>query len=276
MPLAPLAAAWAGRARNTPGPWAATGTGPQIAATELDFWPSRILVSATLLGVGDLVTVYRVVGSTRTPIRGADAVTMTDSSLVVVDAEQPFGTPVTYALNVGGTDVASTTPTAHTLVGGKVALSDAIGGDAAEVVVLAWPDRTRTRVATTFVAGGRNIVVGGPLPPPAGPVELYTETDAARVNLVALLEGATSGVLLVRQPGGYAGVDSYQAFISAREVRWSQDGNDPRRRWQLELVEVQAWPAEFLARGYTLADIAAAYAGQTLADLAGDFPTLLA
>jgi hypothetical protein len=250
--------------------------GAALSAVEQDTWPPRMLVSATGIGIGDTVTIARVVGSTRTPVRGADAVTAVDPSLVVTDAELPFGVPVSYVLQLDGVDVATTTPATHTLPGGKVAVTDAIEGSAAEVVILARPERTRTRVASSYVVGGRTVMVSGPMGDPTGQIELHTDTTAGADNLVGVLDGATGGIVQIRQPGGYAGIDAHLAVAGYREVRASQDGTDPRRRWVLDTAEIEPWPTSSVARGYTLQDIADAYAGLTLADLAGDYSTLLA
>lgn len=246
-----------------------------ITATEQDVWPVRMLVSVTGLTLASTVTVYRVVAAARTALRGADGVTAGDTSLVVTDAELPFGTPVSYTVAVNGADVASTSAATHTLVGAKVAVTDAITDTAAEVVIVAWPARDRERDASVYTAGGRTIVVSGPMAGTRSQLQLLTTTDIGRTTLEALLSGATSGVVQVRQPGGYDGVDSYLAILTVHEERFSQDGTDPRRTWTIDVAEVEAWPASFAAAGYTLADVAAAYTGLTLAALAGDHATLL-
>jgi hypothetical protein len=247
-----------------------------ITAVTQDVWPVRVQVTVTGLIAGDLVTIDRVQGSTRTAVRGADAITATDPSLVVVDAELPFGVAVSYEVTIDGVVTASTAPATYTLTGGKVALSDAITGQAAEVAITAWPSRRRVRAATRFDPGGRPVVVAGPLGGAEGQIEVLTMTDVSRDALIDLIAAATSGVLQLRQPGGYGGVDCYIAVLDVTENRVSQDGSDQRRKITLSVVEVDPWPAGFAARGWTLADLAAAYTGLTLADLAGDYSTLLA
>jgi hypothetical protein len=107
-------------------------------------------------------------------------------------------------------------------------------------------------------------------------IELMTETDTARDAMGALLDGATSGVLQVRNPGGYGGTDCYVAIRTDSEARYSQDGSDQRRLWAMDVAAVESWPATFEARGFTLQDIADRYLGLTLTNLAADYPTLLA
>jgi hypothetical protein len=252
------------------------GPATVLVATDQDVWPTRVLVSATGLGIGVDADIYRVVGSARTVLRGAAAVVTADQALVTVDAELPFGTPVSYVLVVDGADAATTAAATHTLVGGKVAITDAIAGAASEVVITAWPTRARDRVASTYRVGGRTVVVAGPLGDPAGDVEVLVTTDLARTGLLGLLDGATAATVQLRQPGGYDGVDCYLTITAVVEARISQDGTDPRRKITLSGVEVEAWPGTYEARGWTLADIDTAYTGLTLADLAGDYPTLLA
>jgi hypothetical protein len=191
----------------------------------------------------------------------------------------PFGTPVSYIAVINDADGPTTTPTTYALPGGKVALSDAITGLAAEVVITAWPDKPRTRQSSAFVAGGRNVAVLGDLVGFSGQVDVFVETTSAVDNLTALLESATNGTIQIRQPGGYDGVDCYVAVLSATEHRFSQDGSDQRRTISLELLQNDGWAAALEARGFTLADINAAYTGAdpslTLADLANDYAMLL-
>lgn len=169
----------------------------------------------------------------------------------------------------------STTATTYTLTGGKVVLTDAITGLAAEVIITAWPDKTRTRQSSAFVAGGRNVAVLGDLAGFTGTIDVYVETTSAVENLTTLLEQATSGIIQIRQAGTYDGVDCYIAVMGVTEHRFSQDGSDERRTVSIEALEVDGWPSALEARGFTLADIDAAYDGLTLADLAGDYDTLL-
>lgn len=247
-----------------------------IAAAVQDVWPPRVLVSVTGLTVGNAVEVYRVAGGARTLVRAGTAAAVTDPSFLRVDAELPFGVPVSYVAVVNGATEYATAAAAYALPGGKVAVTDAISGQAAEVVILSWPDKSRDRPASVFKVDGRNIVVSGPLAQYESDVELFTETTAAGDQLAALLADATEAVVQLRQPGGYDGVDAYLVVLGYTERRWSQDGSDPRRVWALRVAQVDAWPATLEAMGTTLQDIADAYAGLTLADIAGDYPTLLA
>lgn len=245
-----------------------------LTATEQAVYPPRVLLSLTGLTITDEVELFRQVAGERTPVR-AGAVTATDPSVLRTDAELPFGVPVTYIAVVNGATEYSDGPDTYTLPGGKVALSDAISGTAAEVVITAWPEKAIERVSTVFQVGGRNVVVAGARGMFLSEVELYTETTSSRDNLEALLDAATSATIQVRQGGGYDGVDCYVSVTTDTERRFSQDGSDPRRLWALRVAEVEGWAADLEARGYTLDDIATVYTGLTLADLAGDYTTLL-
>ncbi len=245
-----------------------------ITATVQDVWPPRILITLTGLIVGDGIQLYREVDGVRTAVRAGWSSAVTDTSFARVDAELPFGVPVSYVADVSGVEYATAAVT-HVLPGGKVALTDAITGHAAEVVILAWPDRTFDRKSTTYQVGGRNVVVAGELVQPTGAVELFVETTSARDNLAALLRDATEATVQVRQPGGYDGVDSYLSVTRLVERRWSQDGTDQRRVFALDVSEVEGWAPTLEASGYSLQDLADVYLGLTLADLAGDYATLL-
>lgn len=246
-----------------------------ISVIEQDVYPPRVLVTVSGLTLGDDVAVYRQVAGVRTLLRAGSAADVTDPSFVVLDAELPFGIPVAYVAVVGGAEYV-TASASYVLTGGKVAVSDAVGGTAAEVVILSWPERTRDGAASVFNVAGRNVGVGQGIGQATGAVELVAETTSAADNLTAVLDGATSGIVQFRQPGGYDGVDVY-AFVTGYSVRrWSQDGTDQRRVFALQIAEVDGWAALLEARAFTYQDLEDLYAGLTVATLNADYPTYLA
>jgi hypothetical protein len=246
-----------------------------ISVDEQDVYPPRVLVTVTGLAVDDLVEVYREVGGVRTLLRGGSD-TATDTSFLVLDAELPFGVPVSYVALVEASEY-STAATTYTLPGGKVALTDAITGLAVEAVVMAWPEKRYDRDASVFrLAGGSTAVASGPMGQFTATLDVFTETNSSRANLQDLLSGATSGVIQLRQSGGYEDFDCYVAVLSHIVRRWSQDGSDARRIFTLEVAEVEAWQSDLVARGYTYADLTAVYDALTYSDLAGDHATYLA
>lgn len=240
-----------------------------------DVWPTRVLVTVTGLLPGDPVAIYRVVGGVRTLIQGGQTDAVTDVAFLRVDAQLPYGTPVAYLAEINGGETVTATTT-YTLVGGNVAVTDAISGLGAEVMIGSWPEKQRDPQATVFRVAGRNIVVsGGGLGQFEGDVELVTLTTAAAEQLLMVLDQATQGVVQVRQPGGYDDVDSYVAVTAYRSRRWSQEGTDQKRLHIVHLVEVDGWAAALQASGFTYQDVADTYAGLTYADLAADFATYL-
>lgn len=249
---------------------------PSLAVAEQDVWPPRVLVTATDLEADDLVTLYRSVAGARTGVRGADAVIPGDTALVRLDAELPFGVPITYVMDLGGEEEYSASPVTVDLPGGKVAISDAITGLSAEVEITDWPEKRHERPASRFVVGGRNMVVFGQRPGWTGTIEIETTSDAGRENFDQLLDTATEGVVQIRQAGAYGGVDCYVAVLSDTEKRRNlTDGLDERRMWALDLVEVEPWAADVEAAGYTYADLADVYDGLDYADLDGDYSSYL-
>lgn len=248
---------------------------PAFTLTEDSAWPPRVIVEVTGLGIGDTVTLYRVVSGVRTVVRGVDGATLTDPSLVVYDAEEPFGVPYSYSIEVDGEAGVSSDPITVVLPGGKVALSDALTGLAVEVVITAWPTRSNSRTASRFDLPGRTVIVSATRAGTDDQIEFLTETETARQQMIALLEGATSNIILMRQPGGYAGVDGYYYVTADTEARAAQSGKLERRLWTLTTTECAGWAPDLMAQGWTLADIAAVYAGRTLGDIAADFDTLL-
>jgi len=186
--------------------------------------------------------------------------------------------PVTWTVAVDGSDVVSTTPAVYSLDGQKVALTDAITGLAAEVVIGAWPARRRERRASTFAltdvtAAPYTVVVAGAAGLFTGQLELATTTDAAASSLETLLEQATGGVVQLRvaDAAAYRRLDCYLAVLAWEEVLWSQDGTDPKRRWVLDVAQVRGWAPSLEASAWTYDDLAAAYTTGDYDTLAGDF-----
>jgi hypothetical protein len=252
-----------------------TAAAVALTATEQDVYPPRVLLTVTDLSLGDTVQLYRVVGGDRTAVRAGADNAVDDPSFVRIDAELPFGVPVSYVAVVNDDFEFSTSSVTYALPGGKVVVSDAITGNAVEVVILAWPDKTYERRAAVYRVGGRNVAVVGDYGMFTGDIEFYTELTSTRDELVDLFASATEGVIQIRQPGGYDGIDSYVAVLGVTERRFSPDGSDQRRTHLVRAAETEGWAPALEATGYTLQDIADAYDGLTLADLAGDFDTLL-
>lgn len=245
-----------------------------ITATEHPVYPPRVVIALTGITPGDPIGVYRQVAGNRTLLRAGSSDSSPDTVFRVVDAELPFGVPVTYVAVVDGVEYTAG-PTTHVLTGGKVALSDAITGLAAEVMIAAAGARGRPRDSYRARVGGRNVVVMRPLGDGVGTYDLFTDTTVAGQDLLTLLAGATEGIVQIRQPGGYDGIDAYLAVDDVDESRWSQDGSDPRRIWTIQFCEVDGWPASMAAAGFTYAQVNAYYAGLTYADANADFGSYL-
>lgn len=245
-----------------------------FTAVTQDAYPPRVLLSLTDLTLGDAVALYRVVSGARTAVRAGSSSSALDPSFLRIDAELPYGVPVSYVAVVNGVEY-TTAAVVYTLTGGKVALSDAVGGISAEVTILAWPAKDYEPRSGTFQVGGRNVVVMGQVPGFTGQLDLFLETTSSLENVRALLDGATEGVVQIRQPGGYDGVDCYVAVTRSTVRRFSQDGSDPRRVVALDVTEVEGWAPALVAAGFTLQDIADTYTGLTLTDISNDFASLL-
>lgn len=252
-------------------------TGVTMSVTEDSAWPPRQLIEITNLTIGQVATLYRVVGGQRYIVRGTDGITLADTTLVVNDGEFPFGAPFTYLLTTDDGDAATIAPMTATLPGGKIALSDAITGLSAEVVISSWPEKDNPRQGTRFFVGGRNVAVLSPRGGSESTAEFYVANDTGRAQMTALLNGCTAGIIMVRAAESlvYTGYDGWYAVMGDNETRWKQDGSDQQRLFTLDLVETESWSFSLLASGWTLADIETVYADGALSDLAGDFGTLL-
>lgn len=250
---------------------------PTVSVTLFDIFPPRTLVTVTGLTPGDDVEIYRERGGERVLLRGGTLTGATDPSFVVVDGELPFGVSFNYVVIVNSVAEYSTSTINVPLPGGKPIFSDAISGASSSFVIVTWPEKTYQADNTVFKVGGRNVVVSGQMGMFTGQIEVFFEAWSSSEQLLALLNSATEGVLQLRRPtSSYEGVDCYLAVTQAREQRFSQDGTDERRTWVLDVAEVDSWSSGQISSSFTLQDLADYYSGLTLADLAGDFATLLA
>jgi len=242
--------------------------------TLTDSYPDRIKVTVTGLTSGQLVSVTRTPAgdTTRVAVRGLDDATVTTAAVVRNDAELPFGVALTYILTVDEVDALSVSQIALSLA--KVALSDAITGHGAEVVILAWPEKRTERSVSVFPIGGRNIVVSGDVGGFSSAIDVFVETDDSKNNVLDLIKNATSGVIQIRSDRTLTsdGVDCYVVPTAWGETRFSQDGSDERRVISMDVVESTSWGATLDAYTFSLADIAAAYPGGDLSDIAADYP----
>ncbi|MFI5973504.1 hypothetical protein [Streptomyces sp. NPDC051452] len=247
-----------------------------VAAIAQTAFPPRNLVSATGLTGDDIttVTLYRQVDTNLTAVRAATGIDVTgQSSLLRVDAEQPFGVSMTYAAVLtdlyGQQWTVYSDPITSTVDADVV--SDAIRGVGALVHIESPLDWKRDREATTFNVGGRIVVVGRPRSAPSTTVTVRTETDEDGDALNDLLDHVTEGVLLIRRQVSLPRLDGSYALLDDTE---SPTWYDQFRWFQLNVVRADDWPDVLEAAGFTLQDIANNYS--TLADLAADFSSLLA
>lgn len=255
---------------------------PTITATvQTGSWPPRVLVTVTGGATGaNPLTIWRDVGGTRTAVRGTPIEAPTDTSTVLTDAEAPFGVAATYVLDQLDVETSSS-PVTVTLTRGRVALTDAITGQAAEVDIVTVSDLTTPIRAAQLLTSTRVVVVHDARASTRTlSLEVLARTETEAVAVRDLLDGATSSIVQVRGPSQttYPGVDRYLTVTGQVERRLTPSTATPVRLFALDCVEVTApgWDPDLEARGYTLDDIASAYSGLTLADLAGDFATLLA
>jgi hypothetical protein len=233
-------------------------------------------VSVTGLTAENIVTasVYRINGTDRTAVRAATAVDVTSlSALLRVDAEQPFGVPVSYGADltdVNGTVWSITTSGVITSTVTADVVSDAVAGVGAAVTIESLPEMTRDRGATAFHVGGRLVDVSRRRSGAQATVTVRTDTEEAGDAIQQVLQGATEGVVQIRKQTSISGLDGHYAVLSDTERRhWY----DELRWWDLETVETEAWPDTMEAQGFTLQDIANAFA--TLGDIAAAFPGTL-
>ncbi len=250
---------------------------PSITVQELDLWPPRTQITVSGLTIGDDIELFRVVGGVRTAVRAGSSAAVTDTSFIRVDGEIPFDVPVSYVAAVNAAGEYTTAAVTYDLPGGKAVLSDAISGLSAEVVIESWPEKVYDLQASVIKAGGRNIVVSSDVGMFEATLQLFFEEWSSSENFLTLVRAATEGTLQLRRPlSTYDGVDCYIGIVGMRERRFSQDGTDGRRLWQVTVAETDGWSSALEAQGFTYNDLATAYTGLTYDDVDDDYATYLA
>jgi hypothetical protein len=240
-----------------------------ITATPQSVFPPRNLIAVAEMLAGDVVTatIFREVGTDLTPLRGAASIDVTGQDVLIrVDAEQPFGVPVTYAArlvdSLGEESLVYSGPITSTVDADVI--SDAIRGIGAAVKLESPLEKRRDRDATSFNVGGRMVVVARRRSAASSTVTVRTESDEDGDALDQILDDATEGVVLIRKQSSLPRLDGHFAVPSDtesptwyNEVRW----------WTLEAVRVEAWADVLEAAGFTLQDLADNFASlQDLAD----------
>ncbi|MER6534678.1 hypothetical protein ABT215_12885 [Streptomyces sp900105755] len=242
-----------------------------INASPQSVFPPRNLVSATGLTGDDIVTatLYRQVGTDLTAVRAASSINVTgQSSLLRVDAEQPFGVSLNYAAVL--TDLYGQQWTVYsgpiTSTVASDVISDAIRGVGAAVKIEAPLGWKRDRDTTQFNINGRVVVQGRPRSARSGTVTVRTETDDDGDALNELLDNATEGTILLRKQTSMTRLDGTYALLDDQE-----DPNwwDEFRWFQLNVVKSDDWPDVMEAAGFTLQDINNNFS--TLQDIANFF-----
>lgn len=250
-----------------------------ISAVEQDFYPPRILVSITGLTLTDDVIVYRVISAQRTELRAGSVQDIADTSFLVLDAELPFGVPVTYLAVVNSVTEYSTSATTYILGDGgddtKVVFTDAVSGAGAEAIIVAWPDKQYAPQSAVFVVGGRQLAVStGGVGMYTADIELVFEATTSLDNFYTLLNTATEGVIQFRADTSES---DYWTVQRITESRYSNDWDDERRTVLISVAQVESWAAALEARGFTYQDVADYYgASGHYTDVSDDYATYLA
>lgn len=246
--------------------------------------PPAVLVTVTGLSAADSVNVWREPPSSeRRIVRGGLDVDAPPSTLLLVDVEPELGRPLIYVaeyLPTGSStpvEVSSAPVTVPDLTGGRHhVLSDPYSGDAVVCDVLYDDDeRVMSSRASIMQAQGSAypVAITDVRTVDTGNLSAFTRDRAETLQLVDLLASGRPVVSRHSNDGCDIPAGEVLLILDAGRSRRTRQGD---RRWSLPF-QVIATPDPTLALTLTtLADLAAVYTGQTLANLNSDFPTLLA
>jgi hypothetical protein len=257
-----------------------------VTATVQSAFPPRILVAVEGMLTEKItsITIERAALNTLTPLRAAVDVDVTGvDSFVRTDGEAPFGVPVYYVVTLSDADgndwqIISNTVTINAT---DEVLSDPILGIGVNVQIMSWREKRYERESTLFNVSGRLVVVSGPNPGATSDIVLFTRLTADHDAFLDLLNRATNGIVQLRTQAAaiclvdpdydpHGQVDNYLAILSTIVARAAKF-RYPQRTWSMSVAEVDPWPAELEAQGWTYADIDAWYTDQTYAAIDAEF-----
>lgn len=226
--------------------WAGGGTDPvasgTVTATAVPA-TGRVTLAVTWPGAA-FVNLYRIQGEDLIPVRGAFPVA-SGGTVTVADPEAPLDLAVSYLAT------SPTYPYQQLRTAAPVTLAAAARGGtwlthptrpelAMTVQVDAQPAKDRDIDQAVFPVLGRRmpvVLTGGVRRAASFTVQIFTQTEAERLGMLALLDDGAP--LLLRTPAGY-GFDPlcWVAVGKVTETPWIEYGPEPARYWPLVCQQV--------------------------------------
>lgn len=234
----------------------------------------RAMVTITSLGIGDsMVSVWRIAGGVRSPVRGARRVRMIDAA-AVTDYDVPLGRRVTYEVEVisGPKGPSRTTSAALTINSDSAWIMDPLDPSTAvairrtllpsgeptfEVEAMAAFEYAANVSLIQVMGADRPMALIGQRAAAAG-VNLSMITDMAEQNTRLRNLFATSGSLLLRVPADWTEVMEGAFFASIETVSEEPVGagdSDPLTVWRLTANTVAAPVLKVLTVAFTYGDV---------------------
>lgn len=222
-------------------------------------------------------TLYRSDGLSEQPVRGAFNRALTVSSATVVrDREYPLSRPFLYVLRY--VDAVAGPVTVYSnwcepLERELPRISNPITGEGVDATIVTWPEFTHEARSSAFDVDGRSApyVVTSTMRAPTSQLLLRTLDATGWRGLSRLIR--LGQVLHVRATDP-ALDDGYVLPTRYLLSRISNRAVDTRRLHTLDVTESGQPSPQIVASGTTLQDIADAYPGESLADIAADFDYL--
>jgi len=222
-------------------------------------------------------TLSRSDGLTEQPVRAAfERPLVAASSAVVRDREYPISRPFLYVLRYVDAVDGQVTLYSNWIEPAERELpriSNPITGEGVDATIVQWPDLTSDSRASVFDVDGRPepYVITAPMSSPTSQMVLRTLDATSWRTLYALLRRGQ--VIQVRASVPFVD-DAY--VLPSRYVmsRMTNRAADTRRIHTLDVTQTGQPSPNIVASGTTLQDLADAYPGGTLADIAADFDFL--
>lgn len=258
--------------------WADTPYASDSVKSIVDPVPVEVYADefATIVpGSQGALTIYRVVGSTYTPVRGLSNLQPTTSTVVGYDQAAPFGVEVFYTMEFVRDDGTVTEDTAGPLVltSDSSWLSHPITGQGLPVTIVTWTEWVYAARQSIVQVSGRAapVVVSDKRLRPTSELELFTAT---REDLMTLRELLATGDILQMRPVCDAVEPDFLAIGDVTETRYVEagpgTGSDWRRITTLACQAVDQPAPAIPAIGDTLENLAN-YVPGTLADFPSTF-----
>lgn len=203
-------------------------------AVSVDSAYARIRITVTS-ATNDTIEIWRSGAGEVVPVRNADPAEPVAGTFEVYDYEAPFGKPVFYTLDDGGTMTNSSTVTLNVSRAWIKVPFFPTQNLTATLITMPSFSRSRPKGVHPVLGRAKPIVITGKMGSRTGTLDLLTGSVESGEALLDLLD--STGVVLLQVPGSRWG-QVWCSIGDVTETPVTKLTGEDAVRWQIELIEV--------------------------------------